>query len=229
MPRPANPTLADDILTTALGLVERKGPTGFTMREVAGELGYSATAIYQHFISKEALLLALKLQAGDLLAEEMEVARREATLEVQLHSMAHRYLEFGLQNPAYYRLIFQDTLPSLQPHPEHHERMQRAWAIVRETLADWIKACGVSGITADHEANVVWAIVHGVTSLALSNRLPFSERGTLHTLLDLALDHWASGVLSGPAPLFPTGGWHVPGHSKDLASKRSERHAEPRE
>jgi AcrR family transcriptional regulator len=127
MPRPANPTLADDILTAALRLVEQKGPSGFTMREVAGELGYSATAIYQHFTSKEALLLALKLRAGDLLAGEMEVARRGATLEIQLHGMAHRYLEFGLQNPAYYRLIFQDTLPSLQLPPEHHERMQRAW------------------------------------------------------------------------------------------------------
>jgi AcrR family transcriptional regulator len=226
MPRPANPTLADDILTAALRLVEQKGPSGFTMREVAGELGYSATAIYQHFTSKEALLLALKLQAGDLLAEEMEVARRGATLEAQLHGMAHRYLEFGLQNPAYYRLIFQDTLPSLQPHPEHHERMRRAWRIVRRTLADWIEARGVPGITADHEANVVWAIVHGITSLALSNRLPFSERGTLHTLLDLALDHWANGVLSGSAPLFPPGDTHDPGNTKDLASRRSERHAE---
>ena len=66
MPRPANPTLRDDILTVALRLVEEKGPGGLTMREVAGELGYSATAIYQHFASKEDLLLALTLKAGDL-------------------------------------------------------------------------------------------------------------------------------------------------------------------
>jgi AcrR family transcriptional regulator len=197
MPRPANPALRDDILTAALRLIERNGPAGFTMREVAAELGYSATAIYQHFASKEDLLLALKLQAGDLLAEEMEGARREPTLEAQLHGMAHRYLEFGLQNPAYYRLIFQDTLPGLQLSTEHHDRMRRAWSIVRETLAAWIEARGVLGIAADDEANISWAIVHGITSLALSNRLPYSDRGELHTLLDLALSHWTNGVLSG--------------------------------
>jgi AcrR family transcriptional regulator len=203
MPRPANPTLRDDILSAALRLVEQKGPAGITMREVAAELGYSATAIYQHFASKEDLLLALKLQAGELLAGEMEVARREPTLEEQLHVMAHRYLEFGLGNPAYYHLIFQDSLPGLQLSPEHHDRMRRAWWIVRETLAAWIEARGVPDIAVDHEANVVWAIVHGITSLALSNRLPFSDWGALHTLLDLALSHWASGVLSGSAPIFP--------------------------
>ena len=214
MPRPTNPTLRDDILRAASHLVEQKGPAGITMREVAAELGYSATVIYQYFVSKEDLLLALKLRAGELLAEEMEVARQEPTLEAQIHLMAHRYLEFGLQNPAYYRLIFQDMLPGLQPSPEHHDRLRRAWSIVRESLAAWIEGRGVPGIAADREANVVWAIVHGMTSLALSHRLPFDERGALHTLLDLALGHWASGVLSGSAPIFPTRGWHEAENTK---------------
>jgi AcrR family transcriptional regulator len=226
MPRPANPTLRDDILTAALRLVEQKGPTGLTMREVAAALGYSATAIYQHFASKEELLLALKLQAGDLLAEEMAVARQEPTLEAQLHGMAHRYLEFGLQNPAYYRLIFQDMLPGLQPSAEPHARLRRAWSIVRETLAAWIEARGVSGIAVDHGANVVWAIVHGMTSLALANRLPCSDRGALHALLDLALGYWASGVLSGWASIFPTRPWHEPSNTGDSTAARSEQRIE---
>jgi AcrR family transcriptional regulator len=227
MPRPANPTLHDDILSAALQLVEQKGAAGITMREVAAELGYSATAIYQHFASKEELLLALKLQAGDLLAEEMEVARQEPTLEAQLHGMAHRYLEFGLENPAYFRLIFQDILPALQPTAEYLARMRRSWSILRETLAAWLAARGVRDIVPDHEANVVWPMVHGITSLALSHRLPCSDRAELHTLLDLALDHWASGVLSGSASIFPTYQGHEPGNAKDLATERTEQQGEP--
>ena len=203
MPRPANPTLRDDILRVALRLVDQHGPTGITMRAVAAQLGYSATAIYQHFASKEELLLALKLQAGDLLAAEMAVARQEPTLEAQLHVMAHRYMMFGLQNPAYYRLIFQDILPVPSLSPEHAAQMRRAWAIMRETLAAWLAARDVPGIVVDHEANVVWALVHGITSLALSNRLKGNDREALHTLLDLALNHWASGILSGSAGIFP--------------------------
>jgi AcrR family transcriptional regulator len=219
MPRPANPTLRDDILSAALRLVEQRGPTGIRMREVAAELGYSATAIYQHFASKDDLLLALKLQAGDLLADEMEVARRQPTLEEQLHVMAHRYLEFGLENSAYYRLIFQDMLPSLQLSPEHGTRMRRAWSIVRETLAAWIEARSISGIAVDYEANVIWAIVHGITSLALANRLPFSDRNELHTLLDLTLGHWANGVLSGSAPIFQPCRAHDPSNARALGGR----------
>lgn len=227
MPRPANPTLHDDILRAALHLVEQKGLAGITMREVAAELGYSATAIYQHFASKEELLLALKLQAGELLAEEMEMARQEPTLEAQLRVMAHRYLEFGLENPAYYRLCFQDVLPDLQPSPEYLARLRCAWLIVRETLAAWIEARRVPGISADHEANIVWAIVHGITSLALSNRLPFSDRSELHTLLDLAVCHWMSGVLSGLTLIAPTERWRDPGNPKDVSTRRAEQRDEP--
>lgn len=219
MPRPANPTLHDDILRAALHLVEQKGPAGITMREVAAALGYSATAIYQHFASKEELLIALKLQAGDLLADEMEMARREPTLEAQLHGMAHRYLEFGLENPAYYHLIFQDTQSGPPPSPEHQARVRRAWWMVQETVAAWIEARGVPDLVADHEANVVWAIVHGITSLALSHRLPFSNQNELHTLVDLAIGHWASGALSSSAPIFPTQEWHKPSHTDVLGGQ----------
>lgn len=71
MPRPANPTLS-----AASRLVEQKGTSGIKVRAVASGLGCSTTAIYQHFASKDDLLLALKLQAGDLLAEEIEALAR---------------------------------------------------------------------------------------------------------------------------------------------------------
>jgi hypothetical protein len=144
----------------------------------------------------------------------MTVACHEPTLEERLHVMAHRYMEFGLQNPAYYRLIFQDIVSGLPLSPEHHARMRRAWSIMQETLAAWIEARGVPDIKVDHEANVVWAMVHGFTSLALSNRLPGSDRGEIHTLLDLALGHWASGVLSGTAPIFPSRQWDESSHAR---------------
>jgi AcrR family transcriptional regulator len=172
------------------------------MRRVAAQLGCSPTAIYQHFASKEDLLLALKLQAGDLLAEEMERARQEPSLEEQLRAMAHRYLEFGLQNPGYYRLLFQDVVPAVSANSKHLIRMRRAWSIMRDVLAAWIETRSIGGMVADQEANIVWAIVHGITSLALSNRLAYRDGGELHALLDLALGHWAGGLLNGLSPIF---------------------------
>jgi len=195
MPRAANPTLRDDILKAALRLVEEKGARGLTMREIASALGYSATAIYQHFANKEDLLLTLRLQAGDLLAAEMENARREPTLEAQLREMGRRYVQFGLDNPAYYRLIFQDSVPGFIPTSEQLTRLRRSWSIMRDTLAAWVKASGLRGIDATQEANVLWSIGHGVTSLALAGRFPFSSPSEVFALLVLSLRRWQSGLL----------------------------------
>jgi len=70
MPRPANPTLS-----ATLRLVEQKGPSGNQVRAVASGLGCSTPLSINNFASKDDLLLALKLQAGDLLAEGIEARR----------------------------------------------------------------------------------------------------------------------------------------------------------
>jgi AcrR family transcriptional regulator len=197
MPRAANPTLRDDILQAALQLVEKKGVAAVTMREVAGALGYSATAIYQHFHSKEDLLLTLKLQAGDLLTEAMEQARGEPTLAEQLRAMGHAYVRFGLDNPAYYRLIFQDTESAITPSEEQLQRLRRSWTIMRDTLKMWLEEEGIQDIDIDQEAHVLWAMGHGVTSLALANRFPFSDREHIFAVFDIAATRWGTGLFGG--------------------------------
>src|SRR5215831_9473233 len=186
MPRLANPTLRDDILRAALQLVDERGTVALTMRQVAGLLGYSATALYQHFASKEDLLLALKLQAGDLLAAEMARAQQDPTIDAQLRDMGHRYVRFGLENPAYYRLIFQESVVGLVPTAEQLARLRRSWAIMRATLAAWVAEQRLHGIDVDREATVLWAIGHGVTSLALAGRLPFRTHSDIFASFDLA-------------------------------------------
>ena len=46
----------------ALGLVQEKGPKGFTLREVARRAGVSAAAPYRHFADKAQLLAAVATQ-----------------------------------------------------------------------------------------------------------------------------------------------------------------------
>jgi AcrR family transcriptional regulator len=203
MPRAANPTLRNDILKAALRLVEEKGVAAVTMREVAGAVGYSATAIYQHFQSKEDLLLALKLQAGNLLTEAMEQARSEPTLAEQLRAMGHAYVQFGLDNPTYYRLIFQDTESSLSPTEEQMARLRRSWTIMRDTLKAWLAELGVHGVDVDREAHVLWAMSHGITSLALAGRFPFDDRERIFALCDISAQRWGQGLIREQAAQEP--------------------------
>lgn len=227
MPRAANPTLREDILKAALRIVKEKGTAGLTMRAAAGRLGYSATAIYQHFTSKEALLLALKLQAGDLLTTEMELARAELTLEEQLFQMGRRYIHFGLQNPTFYQLMFQDMGLETMGTPPQRERMRQSWAVMRTTLKTWVEERGFQGIDIDKEANVLWTMVHGLTSLALAGRLPSAQTDEVFALFDLSGSRWMTGLLSTQTQLLQEWSQPKPGPTR-TASPTTTKTSRPR-
>jgi AcrR family transcriptional regulator len=195
VPKVANPNLRQDILATALRLLDDKGAARFTMREVAGVLGYSATAIYQHFASRRELLVALRLHIASLLASEMEEARTAPRLERQVRTMAARYLRFGLQNPAAYRLLFQAAIPDTTLTPEQMHRIQRSWWPVRETLEAWLNTRHIRSIDVERETYAGWALMHGITSLAIANRLQTRDQAEVFALLDFAVGRWMNGIL----------------------------------
>lgn len=57
MPRPSTPILSRDrIRAAALGIIDRDGLPGLSMRRLAAELGVQAPSLYSHFPTKDALL-----------------------------------------------------------------------------------------------------------------------------------------------------------------------------
>ena len=196
MKRAASPRLREDILKAALQIVEEKDTAGLTMRAFAGALGSGATAIYQHFKSKEELTLALKIKAGDLLAQEMERTRQEPVRKERRFQIGRRYFRYGLENPTYYQFIFRDT--SLDPicSPRQTERLRHSWSIMCGTMQTWVEERGFQGIYIDQEANVLWMMVHGLTSLALAGRLPSAQPDDVFALFDLSGNRWMAGLLS---------------------------------
>ena len=69
------------------------------------------------------------------------------------------------------------------PNPPHRVLVPTGaqWSTPRQKRAhDTIRAIKARAMA--HETNIVWALVHGMTSLALANRWLFSHRGMLHTL-----------------------------------------------
>jgi AcrR family transcriptional regulator len=63
------PIAADDILDRAAAVFARRGFRAATLAEIAGELGVTPAALYQHFASKQAILYALAYRMFDRLNE----------------------------------------------------------------------------------------------------------------------------------------------------------------
>jgi AcrR family transcriptional regulator len=167
--------LRNALVEAGLKLLEARGPDAaqddLGLREVAREVGVSATAIYRHFPDKQALKAAL---AAEGLAQ---LAQRQQRASVQAGGGAAGFLASGLsyvhfaaEHPVLFRLVFSDAQHEdlLDAPPD---QMSAAMRGLREDVdrllpADWPAARRKA--TALH----AWALVHGLAMLVLDQQIP---------------------------------------------------------
>ena len=144
------------------------------MREVARNVGVSATAVYRHFPDKQALLDALCAEARTMLAEAQRAAMAASGGGQQgFDDSGLAYVRFALDNPALFRLMIRSlpTVASDESSPiAGSEALQVLDANVGVILPKSAKARQrkIRGIQA-------WSLVHGLTMLILDGRLPKDE------------------------------------------------------
>jgi len=178
MARPANPELRADILKAATRIVEGCGPDCVTMREVAAEVGYSATTLYLYFKDKDAILSEVILGGFDELADFCAMSGVGPTRVDVLRQRGRAYITWGVTHPNLYALMF-ETRVELEWDAAQATRATRAgmdgWTALEEAVA----AGELTGIEDPTGFGVaMWAATHGVTSLANSRRLS-AEAATL--------------------------------------------------
>ena len=117
MPRPSNPLLEQKLLDVGLGFLAERGEPKFSMREVAAAVGYTVTAVYRHYKSKEDFLVAMQLFLFHQLNTKLSLLKGDNTRE-QIEKIGEAFVIWGLSHPAYYRFMFQSTTllkPADQP------------------------------------------------------------------------------------------------------------------
>lgn len=138
------------------------------MRAIADQIEYTATAIYHHFESKEALLSELCTMDFKSLAQAfLKIGRVEDPLE-RLRRIGAAYVRFAIEHPMHYRLMFM----TVRPAPDKQDIRpgdpgEDAYAFLRETCDDAIREglLRPSLKDADQVAQMMWASMHGLVSL----------------------------------------------------------------
>ncbi len=83
------------------------GADKVSMRSLAKELGYSATALYSYYRNKEEILAATRAAALERLVPRLQAAVDGCDQpRDQLLALGGAYLEFSANEPAAYQLIF---------------------------------------------------------------------------------------------------------------------------
>lgn len=166
--------LRRQILDTARHLLVQEGYPNLSMRKIADAIGYSATTIYLHFDSKDALLHALIHEGMMRLNEKLgAVAGRWPDDPVhRLRALCRSFIDFGLNNPEYYEIMFQLRPERMKRYPPEKYREARTnLEYFSHALQDGAQEGIFHAEKADVVASTIWASLHGTVSLLLAERV----------------------------------------------------------
>jgi AcrR family transcriptional regulator len=177
--------LRQEILAAARQLFAKEGYESVSMRRIAQKIEYSPTTIYLYFRDKHELIHELCEETFSLLTKKIEKAVSAEGDPVELLKRGLRaYVDFGIQHPNHYQTTF------LTRHDGDHEKLMEESAGARafQFLIQAVTKCVTAGRFREVDVMAVgqmlWTVVHGVTSLQITHRngFPWIEQDRLITL-----------------------------------------------
>lgn len=197
MPRAENLLLKEDLLKEAIHLLDLRGDESFSMRDLAKRVGYAVTAIYRYYESRADLLREMQLRFFHQMGESILVMEDGSALD-RIREMGRRFITWGQMYPARYRLMFQSTEQDSLLSPSDRVVARSGLRILEEMVAEGIAGGEIRGEKkeAGDMALMLFASLHGLMSLALSQRLDEGGSGELVAFYDRIANRWLEGFIT---------------------------------
>ena len=159
--------LRSAVVAEGMRLLKNQEADTLSLREIARNVGVSATALYRHFPDKASLLAALATAGYAMLAEQQSDAAKGEGQE-RFAELGRAYVRFAVANPALFRLIFVNSPADMHAH-----------SIAPSGSAASLLEQGVAqmrGLDASPEARFAvmvraWSLVHGLSMLILDRQI----------------------------------------------------------
>ena len=188
--------LRELILDAAEGLIETGGLAGLSAREIAKRNGYSPGTIYNVFENLDDVILHVEARLLDALAHRLSELKLSGDPAGQVHDLARAYLQFTHDNPRLWNLLFEHHLPAGTEVPSsYREKLEGLMGQVETALAPLMPRSDRGHL--ERAARVLWAGVHGITSLSTADKLSNVTAETAGPLVDLLVTTFLAGLKSG--------------------------------
>ena len=181
--------LKEKIIAAATELFLEHGIEKTSIRMIADRIEYSPATIYLHFKDKNELFYVIMDRAFNLFFEYFSrVGKIEDPLE-RIRELGRVYLQFAMENPFYYDLMFviRDPMETL-----HDDDTWPNGKRSHEVLTTAVQQCIDNGYFEGHEPEAlslaIWSGVHGLVTLKLRNRLSMYPQTQQEELLYDALE-----------------------------------------
>lgn len=177
----AKENLRQEILDAARELFVSEGYANVSMRKIADKIEYSPTTIYLYFKDKTDLLHQICEQTFANLSRELTSIEQETENPVErLRSGMREYINFGLQHPSQYEIVFIAPLNDGLQTDFENSNGKIAFEVLRKAVADCVAANLLRSNNVELISQTLWAGIHGITSLLIKHKdFPFVGREQL--------------------------------------------------
>jgi AcrR family transcriptional regulator len=172
-----------EILDAAWRLARRHGIAGFSLRDLATEVGMQAPSLYAHFDGKDAIYDAMFEQGNRQLLATMAGLEPGDDRRALLVEGARRFLAFCTEDEARFQLLFGRPIPGWEPSPEAYAPAVAVLARNREVFA-------AVGLDRPGDLELWTAVTSGLAHQQIAND-PGGDRWTrlADDVVDMYLDH----------------------------------------
>jgi AcrR family transcriptional regulator len=190
--------LREHILQAATELIATGGLAGLSAREVARRIGYSAGTIYNVFDNLDDLILTIEGRMLDALDEKLDALPATGNPRENVLQLAQAYLAFTHDNPKLWNLLFEHHLPpGTDVPPAYRAKLEGLLARIEKAMTP------LFADTAESErkraARVLWAGVHGITSLSTADKLSNVSTESAWPLIKDMVETYLNGLKAGAA------------------------------
>ncbi len=166
--------LRNALIDAGVRLLTDEGVHALDLRKVARLAGVSHAAPYRHFQDKQALLMAIVEEGFRKLglAVEEAIGAGEADPATQLLAMGNAYVLFAVDQPAYFRLMFNSLSSARTPGTDLYRESKTSFHVLMgiiqrgQELGQFVEA------GPEEVAKVVWSMVHGLATLIVEGQFP---------------------------------------------------------
>jgi AcrR family transcriptional regulator len=181
------------ILQAASELFMKHGYQNFSLRQVAEQIGYSPGTIYLYFADKDAILMAIMAEGIERFTGSISTVLSEPDPRARLAKLGRAYIDFGLNNPAHFQLMFMQRPDFLvgagQDVPPAMLQIFGLWRVtVENAMNAGVLRRGDPGRVGD----AFWALLHGVVSIAIL--MPRFDKARIDAMADAALELITHGL-----------------------------------
>jgi AcrR family transcriptional regulator len=151
-----------EILDAAWDLVRADGLGSLAMRDLGARVGMRAQSLYAYFPSKYAIFDAMFAESNRELSRRLSELEPIGDPSERLARHARVFIDFSVEDPVRYQLMFQRTIPGFEPSPEAFGPAIDVLETARAAMRD-------CGITDDRAFDAWTAVSAGVAAQQNSN------------------------------------------------------------